>query len=56
MILLEEKLTLTIPELSKKLGISTRTVEKRISLLKKAAKLKRQDGRKEGWWEVIGKK
>jgi len=50
--LLRKTSSLTIPELSKKLNISTRAVEKHIQALKKAGKLKRMGSRKEGWWEV----
>jgi len=56
LMLLEKKSTLTIPELSNELGISTRAVEKQINSLKKAGKLKRRGARKEGWWEVVGEK
>jgi len=44
---------LTIPELSKKLNISTRSVEKQIRTLKVSGKLKRMGSRKDGWWEVL---
>jgi len=44
---------ITIRELSKQLGISNRAVEKHLSSLKKAEKLKRIGARKEGWWKVI---
>ncbi|UCH98162.1 MAG: HTH domain-containing protein, partial [Candidatus Aminicenantes bacterium] len=52
LLLLRKTSSLTIPELSKKLNISTRAVEKHIQALKKAGKLKRMGSRKEGWWEV----
>lgn len=44
---------LTIPELSERLGISTRAVEKHMNSLKKAGKLMRIGSRKKGWWKVI---
>lgn len=53
--LLQETPGLTIPELSQKLNISTRAVEKQIQTLKKAGKLIRRGSRKEGWWEVVEK-
>jgi ATP-dependent DNA helicase RecG len=53
LVLLRKTSSLTIPELSKKLNISTRAVEKHIQALKKAGKLKRMGSRKEGWWEVV---
>jgi len=50
---LREDSNLTIPELSEKLGISTRAVEKHMNSLKKAGKLKRIGSRKKGWWKLI---
>ena len=50
---LQKNSNFTIPELSKRLGISTRAVEKHINSLKKAGKLKRIGSRKKGWWKVI---
>ncbi|MCP4157581.1 MAG: HTH domain-containing protein [bacterium] len=50
---LQKKANLTIPELSEKLGISTRAVEKHMNSLKKSGKLKRIGSRKKGWWKVI---
>jgi predicted HTH transcriptional regulator len=51
--LLRKTSSLTIPELSKKLNISTRAVEKQIRALKMSGKLKRMGSRKEGRWEVV---
>ncbi len=45
--------SLTIRELSEKLNISARAVEKHITTLKKAGKLKRMGSRKKGWWQVV---
>jgi hypothetical protein len=52
LLLLRKTSSLTIPELSKKLNLSTRAVEKHIHTLKEAGKLKRMGSRKEGWWEI----
>jgi ATP-dependent DNA helicase RecG len=51
--LLEEEAGLTIKKISKRLGISTRAVEKHLRSLKETGQLKRQGGRKSGWWKVI---
>ncbi len=53
LILLQQTATLTIPDISKELGISTRAVEKYFRALKKAGKLKREGTRKEGLWVVL---
>lgn len=53
--LLLEKANLTIQDISRQLGISTRTVDKYICTLKEAGKLKREGGRKSGCWEVIAR-
>lgn len=53
--LLLETPNLTISDISRHLGISTRAVEKQIRFLKEAGKLRRNGGRKSGWWEVIKK-
>ncbi len=44
---------MTIPELSKEVGIGTRAVEKNIKKLQDSGVLKRVDGRKEGYWKVF---
>jgi ATP-dependent DNA helicase RecG len=51
--LIQKTPTLIIRELSEKLNISTRAVEKHINSLKKTGKLKRMGSRKEGWWKVV---
>ena len=50
--ILEQKPQLTIKELSKLLGLSTRAVEKQISKLKTAGKLERKGSRRKGWWNI----
>ncbi len=44
---------LTISELSEKLEISTRAIEKHLQALKRKGGLRRVGGRKNGAWEVI---
>lgn len=48
-----EKPKITIPELSEKIGISTRSIEKAISKLKKDGLLKRIGSTKSGHWKII---
>lgn len=43
---------ITIPELAKKINISTRAIEKQIEKLKKEGKIKRLAGRKYGYWQI----
>jgi len=43
---------ITIPELAKKIGISSRNVEENIRVLKEEGILIRRVGRKEGYWEI----
>jgi ATP-dependent DNA helicase RecG len=50
---MKENKNITIAELSQKLGISTRAVEKHISKLKQQGKIKRIGPDKGGYWEVI---
>ncbi|MFC2155140.1 HTH domain-containing protein [Acidobacteriota bacterium] len=47
--LLRDKSKLTFPEISTKLGISTRSVVKHIHTLKEAGRLERKGARKNGW-------
>lgn len=51
--LLQELPAVTIPELADKLGLTTRAVEKQISKLKKAGRLRRVGPAKGGRWEVL---
>ena len=51
--LLKKNGRITIPELSKEVGIGTRAVEKNIKKLQDSGILKRIDGRKEGYWKVF---
>jgi predicted HTH transcriptional regulator len=48
-----EKPEITIPELSEKIGISTRSIEKTISRLKKDGILERVGSTKSGYWKII---
>ena len=50
---MQENKNITIAELSQKLGISTRAVEKHISKLKQQGKIKRIGSDKGGYWEII---
>lgn len=42
----------TIPELARKLNLTTRAIEKQLAKLKKAGKLVRQGSKRNGWWQV----
>ena len=50
---MQENKNITIAELSQKLGISTRAVEKHISKLKQQGKIKRIGPDKGGYWEIV---
>ena len=50
---MQEDKNITIADLSKKLGISTRAVEKHISKLKQQGKIKRIGPDKGGYWELV---
>jgi len=50
--IISENPTVTISDLSKKLGISTRAVEKQLKKLKEKGYIKREGGRKSGSWSV----
>ncbi|KUJ95355.1 MAG: Divergent AAA domain protein [Desulfonauticus sp. 38_4375] len=50
---MKENKNITIAELSQKLGISTRAVEKHISKLKQQGKVKRIGPDKGGYWKVV---
>jgi len=50
--LMKENNKITIEELSEKIGISTRAIEKNISKLKQEEKIKRLGSDKGGYWEV----
>ena len=49
---MKESNEITIDELSKKTGLSTRGIEKNIAKLKKEGKIKRIGGAKGGSWKV----
>jgi ATP-dependent DNA helicase RecG len=51
---LSENAQMTIPDLARILGLSTRAVEKQIAKLKKDGRLRRVGSRKAGKWEVLG--
>lgn len=53
--LLSENKNITIPELSEKIGISTRAIEKQIAKLKELGTIKRVGSAREGYWELIEK-
>jgi len=53
LLLLSEDPQITISELSKKLNISTRAIEKNLSNLKINNKIKRIGSKKSGYWEII---
>jgi ATP-dependent DNA helicase RecG len=44
---------ITIPEIARKIGLSTRAVEKQIAKLKEQEKIKRIGPDKGGYWEVV---
>ncbi|NLA43760.1 winged helix-turn-helix transcriptional regulator [Candidatus Saccharibacteria bacterium] len=50
-----ENSSITIPEMSQKIGITERSVQRNIQKLQKDGLLRRVGGRKEGYWEVLEK-
>ena len=50
--IISDNSTVTIAELSEKLGISTRAVEKQLKKLKDKGYIKREGGRKSGFWVI----
>ncbi|PKP17260.1 MAG: hypothetical protein CVU05_15850 [Bacteroidetes bacterium HGW-Bacteroidetes-21] len=50
--MIKENRKITIPEMAKQLGISTRAVEKQLAGLKKAGKVNRIGSEKGGYWLV----
>ena len=44
---------ITIPELSRQIGITERSIQRAIQILQKEHVLKRIGGRKIGYWEII---
>ena len=50
---MQENKKITISELSQKLGISTRAVEKHIPKLKQQGKIKRISPDRGGYWEIV---
>jgi ATP-dependent DNA helicase RecG len=44
---------ITTNELAENLGVSTKTIERAVKLLKVENQIKRIGGRKEGYWQVI---
>ncbi len=48
-----ENSSITIPEMSHKIGITERSVQRNIQKLQKDGLLRRVGGRKEGYWEVL---
>ena len=55
LILLTNKPTITIYELSQELNISTRAIEKQLSNLKTGKIIKRVGSKKSGYWQIIKK-
>jgi ATP-dependent DNA helicase RecG len=53
LLLLLEDPQITISELSQKLNISTRAIEKNLSNLKATNKIRRIGSKKSGYWEII---
>ena len=51
--LITKQQNITIPQISIRLGVTERTIERHISKFKKEHKLKRIGGRKNGHWEII---
>jgi predicted HTH transcriptional regulator len=51
--LIKERPDITIPDMSSKLKISHRTVERNIKNLQEKGKLKRTGSRKTGYWEIV---
>lgn len=51
--LIKENEEITIPELSEKIGVTERTIERSVQKLQKKNLLKRVGGAKGGYWEVI---
>ena len=50
---LSEQPEMTVPELARRLGLTTRAIEKQIAKLRDAKLLLRTGGRKVGRWEVL---
>ena len=51
--LITDEPSITIPAMAKKIGVTTRTVEREIKKLREAGKITRAGGKRYGRWEVI---
>jgi ATP-dependent DNA helicase RecG len=51
--LISENKEISIPQIAEKIGLTTRAIEKNISILQKQGKLKRIGPAKGGHWEVL---
>ena len=53
LLVIKENPLVTIPEMSLKMNVVTRTIKRDIEVLKSKGFLKREGSRKEGHWEIV---
>jgi len=51
--LIAENPKYTKVEMAQKIGVSSKTIDKHLNVLKKLKLLKRQGGRKNGYWQIL---